>query len=129
MLTINILICSTLSFLLYTHAEAISVRTIHASATTPAVDIFINNTKVLAGFVFGNASAFVQVPEGAATLVVTPENKPDKKAIEAVVDLTPGFYYSALAIGTGTRGRNKLQPLLYADPEIPPPAGYAQVST
>jgi len=123
----NLVLCSALSFLLSTQAQTpLSVRAIHASATTPAVDIYLNSTKVLSGFVFGNASAFVPVPEGTATLVVTPENKPDLKAIEAVVDLTAGFYYSALAIGTGMYGRDKLQPLLYADPGIPPAAGLAK---
>jgi hypothetical protein len=97
----------------------IFVRAIHASSTTPAVDIYVNSSKVLTGVVFGDASSFLPATEGSILLQVTAKDAPLSTAvITASATLTPSNYFTALAIGSGTKGKKRLQALLYADPVL-----------
>jgi hypothetical protein len=63
------------------------LRAIHASADTPAVDVFVNGSRALAGVTFGQASGFNTVPAGTTRVQVSPAGQP---ASAAAIDAAAG---------------------------------------
>jgi Domain of unknown function (DUF4397) len=53
-----------------------NLRAIHASADTPAVDVFVNGMRALPGVTFGQASAFNAIAAGTTRVQVSLANQP-----------------------------------------------------
>jgi hypothetical protein len=104
------------------------LRAIHASADTPAVDVFINGARALAGVSFGQASGFNAVPAGSTRVQVTLANQPATTApIDAALPLAAGRDYTAIAIGSGASGATRLQAVLIDDAGTAPAAGQVKL--
>lgn len=105
-----------------------SLRAVHASATTPAVDIYVNGALAVPNVSFGAASGFASVPAGATRVQVTPTGQP---ASSAAIDVSPTLAanrsYTAIAIGSGTTGATRLQAALIDDDGAAPAAGQAKL--
>ncbi|MCE2970919.1 MAG: DUF4397 domain-containing protein [Burkholderiales bacterium] len=108
--------------------ETTSLRAVHASATTPAVDIYVNGARAVANVSFGAASGFASVPAGATRVQVTLAGQP---ASSAAIDVSPTLAanrsYTAIAIGSGTTGATRLQAALIDDDGAAPASGQAKL--
>jgi hypothetical protein len=104
------------------------LRAIHASADTPAVDVFVNGSRALSNVSFGQASGFNPVPAGATRVQVSLAGQP---ASAAAIDVNPalaaGRDYTAIAVGSGATGPTRLQAVLIDDAGTAPAAGQAKV--
>lgn len=111
-------------------APTANLRAIHASADTPAVDVFVAGNRALSGVTFGQASAFsaVVVPPGSTRIQVGLAGQP---ASAAVIDVSPtllvGRDYTAIAVGSGSTGATRLQAVLIDDVGTAPAAGQAKI--
>jgi len=86
------------------------LRAIHASAETPAVDVFVNGARALAGVTFGQASSFSTIPAGATRVQVSLAGQPaTAAAIDLQATLAAGRDVTAIAVGSGTSGATRLQ--------------------
>ncbi len=104
------------------------LRAIHASADTPAVDVFINGARALSGVTFGTASAFNAVPAGTTRVQVALAGQPaSSAAIDASLPLAVGRDYTAIAVGNGATGPTRLQAVLIDDAGTPPAAGQVKL--
>ncbi len=104
------------------------LRAIHASADTPAVDVFVNGSRALAGVTFGQASGFNTVPAGTTRVQVSPAGQPaSAAAIDVSPSLAAGRDYTAIAVGSGTTGATRLQAVLIDDAGAAAPAGQAKL--
>lgn len=104
------------------------LRAIHASADTPAVDVFINGARALSGVTFGAASAFSAVPAGTTRVQVALAGQPaSSAAIDASLPLAAGRDYTAIAVGSGTTGPTRLQAVLIDDAGTAPAAGQVKL--
>jgi hypothetical protein len=93
-----------------TAAGTSRVRVVHASADTPAVDVYVNSQKVLSSVSFKGISNYLDVPAGATQVQVTvagslPGPTPP---ISATVPLVADKAYTIAAVGslTGTPPSN-----------------------
>jgi hypothetical protein len=104
------------------------LRAVHASADTPAVDIFINGTRALANVGFGQASGFNALGAGSNRVQVALAGQPaSAAAIDANLTLSGGRDYTAIAVGSGTTGATRLQPVLVDDDGAAPAAGQVKL--
>jgi hypothetical protein len=105
-----------------------SLRAVHASAVTPAVDVYLNSTRVVAGATFGAASSFFTVPAGSTRVQITLAGQPaSAAAIDVAPTLTANRSYTAIAIGEGSTGATRLQPALIDDDGAAPAAGQVKL--
>lgn len=104
------------------------LRAIHASADTPAVDVFINGARALNGVSFGAASGFNAVPAGSTRVQVSLAGQPaSSAAIDVALPLTAGRDYTAIAVGSGATGPTRLQAVLIDDAGTAPAAGQVKL--
>lgn len=104
------------------------LRAIHASADTPAVDVFISGARALTGVTFGAASAFNAVPAGTTRVQVALAGQPaTSAAIDVSAPLVAGRDYTAIAVGSGATGPTRLQAVLIDDAGTPPAAGQVKL--
>ncbi len=104
------------------------LRAIHASADTPAVDVFINGNRALSGVTFGQASGFNAVPAATTRVQVAIAGQAASTApIDASVPLAANRDYTAIAIGSGTTGATRLQAVLIDDAGTAPAAGQVKL--
>jgi hypothetical protein len=109
-------------------APTTSLRAIHASADTPAVDVFVNGTRALSGVTFGQASAFAPIPAGTTRVQVALANQPASTGpIDVSAPLAAGRDYTAIAIGSGATGPTRLQAILIDDAGSAPAAGQVKL--
>jgi hypothetical protein len=104
------------------------LRVIHASASTPAVDVYVNAARLLSGVSFGQASGFASVNAGTTRVQVTAAGQPaSAAAIDATLPLAAGRDYTAIALGSGTAGPTRLQAVVVDDDGAAPAAGQVKV--
>lgn len=104
------------------------LRAIHASADTPAVDVFVNGARALPGVTFGAASPFNAVPAGSTRVQVALAGQAATTApIDVSVPLTAGRDYTAIAVGSGATGPTRLQAVLIDDAGSAPAAGQVKL--
>jgi len=104
------------------------LRAVHASADTPAVDVFINGTRALAGVTFGQTSGFNAVPAGTTRVQVAVANQAASTSpIDVSIPLSAGRDYTAIAVGSGATGPSRLQAVLIDDAGTAPAAGQVKL--
>ena len=101
------------------------VRVIHASPTTPPVDIVVNDSAAISGLSYKSATPYVRVP--ASTVRAAVVRAGSDTAVLAPTDLTfpEGRDYTVVALGK-TEG-DAVAPLILADENAAPPAGKARL--
>jgi hypothetical protein len=104
------------------------LRAIHASADTPAVDVYINGARALSGVTFGQASGFATIPVGPTRVQVTPAGQPASAGpIDVQATLTERRDTTAIAVGSGATGPTRLQAVVVDDDGAAPNAGQVKV--
>ena len=104
------------------------LRAVHASADTPAVDVYVNGSRALQNVTFGAASAFGAVPAGNTRVQVTLAGQAASTApIDVTAPLAAGRDYTAIAIGSGSTGATRLQAVLVDDAGTAPAAGQVKL--
>lgn len=100
------------------------VRVIHASPDAPAVDVYVDGSKVLSNVGFFTASAYLDVPAGEHRFQVTPAGAPaDQAVIDARATIQAGRAYTVAATGKLA----DIKPTILADNLAAPAAGKAHV--
>lgn len=100
------------------------VRVMHASPDAPAVDVYVNGSKVLGDVPFFAVSDFLSVPAGTYRFQVTPAGASlDSAVIDAEATLAGGQDYTVAAINTLAN----IEPGILEDDNSAPPAGQARV--
>ena len=104
------------------------LRVVHASADTPAVDVFVNGGRALSGVTFGQASAFSGIAAGSTRLQVSLAGQPaSAAAIDATVTLDANRDTTVLAVGSGATGATRLQPVVISDDGAAPAGGQVKL--
>eukprot|EP01006_Ploeotia_vitrea_P061829 TRINITY_DN79278_c0_g1_i1.p1 TRINITY_DN79278_c0_g1~~TRINITY_DN79278_c0_g1_i1.p1 ORF type:complete len:210 (+),score=24.59 TRINITY_DN79278_c0_g1_i1:109-738(+) len=80
-----------------------SIRFSHQSADTGAVDIYVDNTKILTNVPYGAASPYLSFPAGSAEVAVKPTGT-SVTALKASVYLKPLRIYSVFVEGSSAKG-------------------------
>ena len=103
------------------------VRVMHASADTPAVDIFVDGQKAVTGLAFPKDTGYVALPAGShdVKVFVSPSDGSGTPALQASLQIAAGKDYTVLAIGEVTKNTLELLPL--EDNNALPAAGQAHV--
>ncbi|HUS13556.1 MAG TPA: DUF4397 domain-containing protein [Chloroflexia bacterium] len=105
-------------------AEVAFVRVVHASPDAPAVDVWVDGSKVLTNVPYFTASDYLSLPAGEHQFVVTPTGQAaDKAVINASATLVAGKAYTVAATGLVAN----LQPTILMDNLAAPAAGKAHV--
>jgi len=73
------------------------VRVLHASPDAPAVDVWVNGSKVFSDIEFEESTSFVEVPAGTYNVQVVPAGLTAPVVIEADLDLMAGIDYVVAA--------------------------------
>lgn len=109
-------------------ATQAQLRAVHASADTPAVDVYINGSRALQNVTFGAASAFSAVTPGNTRVQVALAGQAASTApIDVTAPLAAGRDYTAIAIGSGSTGATRLQAVLVDDAGAAPAAGQVKL--
>jgi len=77
------------------------VRVIHASPDAPAVDIYVNGSKVIENLAYGAGTDFAALPSGndREIQIVSTGSTVDDAIFDTKVDLGPGKAYDVVAVG------------------------------
>ncbi|PYE54914.1 DUF4397 domain-containing protein [Deinococcus yavapaiensis] len=75
------------------------VRVVHASPDAPAVDVYVDGTRTVAGAAFKAVTTYGNVKAGRHNVVVTVAGDKSKKVLETNVTLRAGTYYTVAALG------------------------------
>lgn len=73
------------------------VRVLHASPDAPAVDVWVNGSKVFSEIEFEESTNFVEIPAGTYNVQVVPAGLTEPVVIEADLDLMAGIDYMVAA--------------------------------
>lgn len=106
------------------------IRVLHASASTPPVDAFVNGNAIGSNIAPGNQTGFATVPAGNTRVQVVRNGQPATSGpIDVSAPLNSALRYSAIAIGdaTQTSGPERLQAVLIEDSGAPPPGGSSKL--
>ena len=100
-------------------ADTARVRVVHASPDAPAVDVYLDGTKVdaLTNVPFGAISDYLTVPAGDHTVEVFPTGTSQTAVIDASVSLAAGASYTVAA----TNPVASIQATVFADDPQPQP--------
>ncbi|MFN8653514.1 MAG: DUF4397 domain-containing protein [Gemmatimonadales bacterium] len=98
------------------------VRVVHASPDAPAVDVLVDNSVVLNGVTYKQASDYLDVPSGTRNFKVQAAGG-GAVVINVDAALTRGNAYTVIATGLLA----SIEPLVLADDLTPPAAGNVKV--
>jgi hypothetical protein len=112
-------------------AGTANVRVAHLSPDAPAVDVFVNGQRAVAGAAFKDVTGYLPVPAGQVNIRVTPANDTTPVVIDATIRLNDGGNYTVAATGLlasiqpivleddrGTTGQAKVR-FVHASPDAP----------
>ncbi len=89
------------------------VRVVHAVSDAPAVDVLLNNGKVIAGLEFPDFTDYTKLTPGAYNVKVAAAADNSVVVINADLTLAAGNFYTVLA--TGSLAENTITPLVLSD--------------
>jgi Domain of unknown function (DUF4397) len=108
----------------FAQSATAKVRVVHASPDAPAVDVWVDGSKVLSDVTFFTASGYLDLPAGAHRFQVTPAGAgADKAVIDANATLDGGNAYTVMAAGQLAN----IKPVILMDNLAAPAAGKAHV--
>jgi hypothetical protein len=111
-------------------AQTAQIRALHASASTPAVDVYVNGGAVAQNIAVGNQTGFATVPAAATRVQIAATGTPVSSApIDVSVPARSTLRYSVVAIGdaTQTSGPERLQAVVIEDDAAGPGRDNAQL--
>jgi hypothetical protein len=97
------------------------VRVVHASPDAPAVDIYVESNIVLEALPFREYSDYLAVPAGTYTVSIKVSGT-DTTVKSFPVTLAAGKYYSAIAVGYATGGKQPGFDVLALEDDLALPA-------
>jgi len=100
------------------------LRVAHLSPDAPAVDVWVDGSRVLTSVPFAAFSNYLEVPAGSRNIQVTPAGAETPVVINATVDLAENTAYTVAA--TGLLSQNDLIPIVLVD-NLNTESGSAQV--
>jgi len=103
------------------------VRGVHASRDLGAIDIYVNQTRVVPNATFNDASEFVTPPEGEVRFQVTPANAAAPVLLDVTQNFSSNFIYTLLAVGRATAQPSSLQAVTVVDNGAAPAQGNFKV--
>jgi hypothetical protein len=98
------------------------VRVAHLSPDAPAVDVYVDGTKVLSDVPYKTVSNYLPVPAGSHTFKVTAAGQ-TTAVISATETIAAGTYYTVAAIGPLAQ----IKAAVFTDDLAAPPAGDAKI--
>lgn len=104
-----------------------NVRAVHASRDAGNIDVFVNQTRIVANAGFQAASSFVTPPAGDVRVQVTPANNPNTVVIDALQTFQAGLRYTVLAVGSLTANPSTLSQVTVVDNSAAPDTGNFKV--
>jgi LPXTG-motif cell wall-anchored protein len=123
-LLMGLLLALALAPAAFAQGNNAKVRVIHASPDAPAVDVYVNNNKVLTNVPFFTASDYLDLAGGSYDIKVTPTGQPDTAVIDAKgVAVEGGKAYTIAAGGKVA----DIKPYILSDNLAAPAAGKAHV--
>jgi hypothetical protein len=111
-----------------THARGATamLRVVHASPDAPAVNVYLDGTRVLERFAYGERTQYLTVPAGQRQVTITAAGAPEVVVFDATVPLDPEQAYTVVATGL-LAGEPGFAPLVLADRIDMPASGKARV--
>jgi hypothetical protein len=105
--------------------SAAMVRVAHFSPDAPAVDVYVNDDKVLSGVEYKTVSKYLELPTGSYDLAVRPAGAAASSdpVIEATADVEAGNAYTVAAVGALA----DIQGQIFGDDLSAPASGKAKV--
>jgi uncharacterized surface protein with fasciclin (FAS1) repeats len=100
------------------------LRVAHLSPDAPAVDVWVDGSRVLSNVPFAAFSGYLEVPAGSRNVQVTPAGATSPIVINATVELAENTAYTVAA--TGLLAQNDLIPIVLVD-DLTTQNGSAQV--
>ena len=79
------------------------VRVIHASQANGAVDVDVDDSTIIDGLTYGEASEYAQYSEGSRQIEVTPDGSDTPVLISELITLESDLEYTLFAVNTGTQ--------------------------
>lgn len=108
----------------FAQGSGAKLRVVHASPDAPAVDVYVNNNKVLTNVPFFTVSDYLDLAAGSYDIKVTPTGKADTAVIDAKgVAIEGGKAYTIAAGGKVA----EIKPYILSDNLAVPAAGKAHV--
>ncbi|MCS7025363.1 MAG: DUF4397 domain-containing protein [Bryobacteraceae bacterium] len=105
--------------------EPARIRVVHASPDAPAVDVLVNNAKVLEALPFREYSEYLTVPPGRYEVKVNVSGTATT-VLSANPMLESGRFYTAMAVGFVGRTPS-LELLLLSDEIVEPRSGFVRI--
>jgi len=81
------------------HAPMTALRVAHFSPDAPAVDVYVDDDRVIAGLEYESITPYLELEPGTYTFTVTPADEPEQPVIERTTWVGRAFYTIA-AIGS-----------------------------
>lgn len=100
------------------------VRVVHASPDAPAVDVYVDGMRTVAGAEFKAVTPYGDVPSGKHKVMVTAAGNKEAVVFEADVDLTAGTYYTVAAVGY----LKNIKPKIFTDMGLNKDKGKAEIN-
>ena len=75
------------------------VRVLHASPNAPAVDVLVNDNKVLSNVAFSDISGYLNLPGGSYNVKVRPAGQESPDVINTDISVNGGKKYTVVAAG------------------------------
>lgn len=99
------------------------LRAVHLSPDAPLVDIYVDDDLVAEDVDYLDQTGYLQLPAGAANVIVTAAGDPDAVVIDADATLAEDTDYTVLAANF----LEEIEPIVLLDDNTPPAAGQVQV--
>lgn len=96
-----------------------TLRVVHAVPDAPAVDVYLDDARVLSGVPFRTVSDFLPVDPGTYTVTITPADTPDTVVFEGDVTIEDDVDYTVTALGR--LADDSFAPLVSVDDRHPNP--------
>lgn len=109
----------------FAQMEPARIRVVHASPDAPAVDVLVNNGKVLEALPFKEYSEYLPVPAGTYEVKVNVSGT-TTTVLSANPTLQAGRFYTAMAVGFAGKAP-ALELLLLSDEIVEPRSGQVRV--
>lgn len=84
----------------YAYSATSYLRILHASPGAPAVDIYVNNNRIVTNLPFGQVSGYVQLAPGVYNVEVYPTGQQTNPVIETGLEIRQGTAQTIAATGT-----------------------------
>jgi hypothetical protein len=97
-----------------TYPSSARVRFVHAAATVPAVDVYLDGSKSLSHRAYGSVSPYLKIPSGVHSIKVKVAGT-NQAVLMGKLDFAPGSSYSIYASGLVGDSQAPVKVLMFTD--------------